>query len=184
MIPASHLKPVEIQIAQLLQARNTEAIRLIDRHYQAALVGVILRIVRTEEFAEDVWQESLVKIWRFADQYDPNKGRLFTWLINICRRTAIDKTRSRVFKESQSGPQTDSDTVVSAPEMGVSPYIEGIGVRDMVQKLEPKYSELIDLAFFQGYTHQEAADALELPLGTVKTRIRKAVNVLREWMGN
>ncbi|MEO1447890.1 MAG: sigma-70 family RNA polymerase sigma factor, partial [Bacteroidota bacterium] len=169
----------------LLSERDTEAIRLIDRHYQTALVGVIYRIVQSEAFAEDVWQESLVKIWRFADQFDPKKGRLFTWLINICRRAAIDKTRSRAFKERSGGPSTSSNSEETPRrEASETPYVEGIGVRDIVQKLEPKYSELIDLAFFQGYTHQEAAEALDLPLGTVKTRIRKAVNVLREWMGN
>jgi len=178
---------VEEEIIRYLQAKDTQAIRLIDQHYQAALFGIIFKVVGIQEFAEDAWQERLVKIWRYGDQYDPEKGRLFTWLLNICRRTAIDKVRSRDFREQKGGQQIDqtsSQTTTISTPLVEETYIEGIGVKEMVDKLDPKYREIIELLYFKGHTQQEAAKELEIPLGTVKTRIRKGINLLRKWLGS
>ncbi|MEO0896713.1 MAG: sigma-70 family RNA polymerase sigma factor [Bacteroidota bacterium] len=187
LITSSTSESREEEIIRLLRIKNTQALRLIDAHYQKALFGVIYKIVGIQELAEDAWQESLVKIWRFADQFDPNKGRLFTWLINICRRTAIDKVRSRDFREQKSGQdinETSSQTETVNQDLSEELFVEGIGVKEFVQKLDPKYQEVIDLLYFKGHTQQEAAKELALPLGTVKTRIRTGINLLRKWMGN
>lgn len=178
---------VEERIIQFLHDRDTQAIQLIDQHYQMALFGVIFKIVGVHELAEDAWQESLVKMWRFGDQYDPQKGRLFTWLLNVCRRTAIDKVRSRDFREHQNNQAIEETSTKSNPigsGMVEEPYVEGIGIREMVDKLDPKYKELINLLYFQGHTQQEAAKELAIPLGTVKTRIRQGVNLLRKWLNS
>ena len=178
---------IEEEIVRYLRQKDTQAIQLIDQHYQTALFGVIFKLVGIQEFAEDAWQESLVKFWRFGNQYDPEKGRLFTWLLNICRRTAIDKLRSRDYREHKGGQnieQTSSQTETIVTNLIEEPYVEGIGIKEMVDKLEPKYREIIDLLYFQGHTQQEAAKELSLPLGTVKTRIRKGVNLLRKWLGS
>ena len=95
---------VEKDIVALFREKDSQALHLIDQHYQRALVGVIMRIVKTEAFVLDIWQESLVKICKYSHSYDPEKGRLFTWLLNICRRIAMDKTRSKVYKESALTP--------------------------------------------------------------------------------
>jgi len=174
---------VEKDIVALFRRKDSQALRLIDQHYQRALVGVIMRVVKTEAFAQDVWQESLVKIWKNSHTYDPEKGRLFTWLLNICRRTAIDKTRSKVYKESFNVGSSSAISDAGNPAPSESPYIDGIGVREMVKKLDPKYQEVIELAYFLGYSHQEMAQKLDLLLGTVKTRVRKAIKELRVWMG-
>lgn len=170
-----------------MHKRDTEAIQLIDMHYQMALFGVIYKIVGIQELAEDAWQESLVKIWRFGTQYDPEKGRLFTWLINICRRTAIDKIRSKDYREQKNGQEIKEATLQgnnTSEALVEETYIEGIGIKEIVDKLEPKYKELVELLYFKGHTQQEAAKVLEIPLGTVKTRIRQGVNLLRKWLSN
>ena len=100
MIPflLAMLSPRENEIVQLLQARNQRAIELIYQHYGSNLLAIIVRILGDQKYAEDVLQDAFVKIWINALKYDPKKGRLFTWLLNICRNTAIDKLRSKAFK--------------------------------------------------------------------------------------
>ena len=132
--------------------------------------------------AADVFQESLVKIWRFSKNYDPAKGRLFTWLLNICRNTAIDKTRLKSFQQSAQIQDIDSAVSMAADHPADEINTDLIGLREVIVKMEPKYRELLELMYFQGYTQQEISDRLELPLGTVKTRIRTAIELLRKWL--
>ena len=143
---------------------------------------MIQKIVGDEELAADVFQESLVKIWRFSKNYDPAKGRLFTWLLNICRNTAIDKTRLKSFQQSAQIQDIDSAVSMAADHPADEINTDLIGLREVIVKMEPKYRELLELMYFQGYTQQEISDRLELPLGTVKTRIRTAIELLRKWL--
>ena len=85
---------LEKHIVELLQERNDKAISLLYEHYGDTLYGVAFKVVRDSELAQDVLQESFVKIWKKADTYDSSKAKLFTWLFRITRNTAIDKLRS------------------------------------------------------------------------------------------
>lgn len=173
------LHQTEEEIIALLQKRDERAIGIIYRQYIDALYGVVYRIVGSDQVAEDVMQESLVKIWRHAEAYDATKGRLFTWLVNICRNTAIDVTRSKGFRKSRSIHGDEKTVLNVAQQDGFKP--ETIGLKDLVDKLTPEQRILIDKAYFEGYTQSELADELNLPLGTVKTRMRAALKTLREW---
>lgn len=169
------------QILAHFQSRNPEAIKLIYRHYGANLLGIILRIVKDQSLAEDVLQESLVKVWKNTSSFDAQKGRLFTWLLNICRNTAIDKTRSAAFRH-QAAIQGDDNLVGmvdSTDSYSFNP--DQIGIREWVDKLSPEQVEVIDIVYFSGYSHREAAEKLNLPLGTLKTRLRTALISLRQW---
>jgi RNA polymerase sigma-70 factor (ECF subfamily) len=127
-----------------------------------------------------VLQDTFVKAWRNGSSYDENKGRLFTWLLNIARNTAIDATRSAHFQKSK---KTDSlDAIVYSPG-GESINPDTIGVRDMLGQLDDKYRLLIELIYFKGYTQEEAAEETGMPLGTVKTRLRFAISALRKAFG-
>lgn len=149
-------------------------------HYSAALYGVILRIVIEKETAEDVLQESFVKIWNNVSNYDATKGRLYTWLLNIARNSAIDKTRSKNFRK-EGKVQSLEDFVYSVDKQhNNSIPVDHIGLRKFVEELKPDQRELIDLLYFGGYTQSEAAEELNLPLGTVKTRVKAALTRLRE----
>jgi RNA polymerase sigma-70 factor (ECF subfamily) len=153
---------------------------ILYERYSAALYGVISRIINDDHLAEDVLQESFVKIWKNVDEYDLNRGRLFTWMLNICRNTAIDKMRSKGYKTAMK-TQSDETVLYENPTKiydSVKP--ETIGIREIVTKLKPEWRTIIDLIYFNGYTHQEAAETLNLPLGTVKTRLRSAIMYLRE----
>nr|WP_262908624.1 sigma-70 family RNA polymerase sigma factor [Hymenobacter translucens] len=145
--------------------------------YSTALYGVILRIVKKEEIAEDVLQESLVKIWHSFASYDATKGRLFTWVLNISRNLAIDKIRSRQYRVS-SHTQTLEDSSAMRQAASSSFRPEHIGLEEITRKLNPEQKQIIDLLYFGGFTQSEAAEELNLPLGTVKTRARTALKVL------
>lgn len=169
-------------MVELLRQQKKEAIPHIYRQYRLALLGAIVRIVGEAELAEDVLQECLVKFWRHGPSYDPQKGRLFTWMLNICRNAAIDKTRSKEYKyraeirgDGSLVPEADHNATY---EMA----IDQIGLREMVGSLDPKYRELVELVYFGGRSQREAAKELDLPIGTVKTRLRSALGMLRKWV--
>ncbi|MEL6650672.1 MAG: sigma-70 family RNA polymerase sigma factor [Bacteroidota bacterium] len=172
------------RIISLLSQRDQQAIRLIYEQYARTLLGVLLRILGDQALAEDCLQEALVKVWKNADRYDPKKGRLFTWLLNICRNTAIDKRRSAAFKQQQSIQQNESLVSMVDRQKAYSFNPDQIGLRDWVHKLSPEQIEVIDIVYFRGFSHREAAKQLDLPLGTLKTRIRAALQQLRAWTKN
>lgn len=145
--------------------------------YSAALYGVILRIVRKEEEAQDVLQEAMVKIWHSFQSYDASKGRLFTWVLNVCRNLAIDKIRSRQYRVSSHHQALDDSPAERQPAVD-SFRPEHIGLQELTRQLNPDQKQIVDLLYFEGYTQSEVADELQLPLGTVKTRARAALRVL------
>ena len=150
---------------------------LLYDNYAAAIYGVILRIVKSEAVAEDVMQESFVKIWTSFEQYDAEKGRLFTWIINISRNAAIDKIRSKQYRVG-SRTKGIEDIGVSNMESSYNIKPEHIGLKEVIAKLNPDQKQIIDMMYFDGYTQSEVAEELSIPLGTVKTRSRAAIKML------
>ncbi len=147
-------------------------------NYSGALRSVILNIVNEEELANDVLQEVFIKIWRQIDHYDPLKGRLFTWMLNISRNAAIDTVRSKSFQNSRQNRELTEDvyTAGGSSEMNT----DQIGLRKLVHQLKEEYRVLVELSYFQGYTQDEISKATGIPLGTVKTRLRTALIQLRK----
>ncbi|MEZ4773071.1 MAG: sigma-70 family RNA polymerase sigma factor [Bacteroidia bacterium] len=170
----------EAQIVALLLAGDTKAIDQIYHQYGTNLLGIIFRIVGDQEIAEDVLQDAFVKVWKNAASYDTSKGRLFTWLLNICRNTAIDRIRSAEFKFKQKIQNPSNPVSIESEQQTYSFNPDNIGVREWVNKLRPEHSEVIEMVYLTGYTHEEAAENLGLPLGTLKTRLRSALKILRE----
>ena len=149
-------------------------------NYSAAIFGIITRIVADNEAAEELLQDSFMKIWKNAAQYDATKGRLFTWMLNIARNVAIDHVR---LKKNQHINNELDDQVLGAIEQRSpqQPLIDTLDMRQLTEKLAPEYRSLIDLIYLQGYTQAETAEALNIPLGTVKTRLRAALLQLRSF---
>ena len=141
---------------------------------------MIVRIIYDEDTAQDVLQEAFVKIWTNIGQYDATKGRIYTWMLNICRNSAIDKLRSRG-EIMKSKIHKDGDAVDSiAQTRKTEQQTDTIGLRSMVANLRPEYHSIVDLAYYKGYTLDEISKTLNVPLGTVKTRMRAAMQQLRE----
>ena len=166
-------------IVSLLKQKDKEAIPILYDQYASALYGVILKIVGSQQIAEDVLQETFIKIWRNGDQYDPKKGRLFTWLLNIARNTAIDKRRSAGFKKNSKNQLLES-SVYYREGLTTSNNPDHIGLRELVDGLDEKYRQILELVYFKGFTQSEVVKELNIPLGTVKSRTRIALRELRK----
>lgn len=170
----------EEDLIHALKNRETIAIKALYDMYSGALFGVISRIIQQTEVAEDLLQETFIKIWNSVDNYDSSKGRLFTWMINVARNLSIDKLRSKDFRNSSKNQDIENNVDFIDAEKRVTFNSDVVGLRDMVNALKPEFFDVLDLVYFKGYTHVEAAEALDIPLGTVKTRIRMAVMELRK----
>ena len=147
--------------------------------YAGAIYGVTLKIVRSEEAAEDVLQDAFVKIWKNIHAYDSTRGTIFTWMLNVARNTAIDRLR-KMKNLDKAKIQTQEQHVNNPDGNRSSQNTNTIGLIDEVEKLKPEHRILVEYIYFNGYTQQEVADELDMPLGTVKTRIRSAVGELRK----
>lgn len=170
----------EPELVELLKQRDNKAFNYLYEHYSGALYGVVMPIVNDAEVANDVLQEVFLNIWRKIDSYDPGKGRLFTWMLNIARNAAIDMLRSKNFQNTRKN-QPLSDTVNWSTNTQVQ-NVDNIGLRKMLEKLKDEQRTLVELAYFRGYTHEEIAAMEGIPLGTVKTRIRAALIQLRNYL--
>ena len=177
-VEGSKLSLTEQELVNLLQKKDKNAFSLLYDNYSSALYGVICKIIRIEEVAQDVLQDSFVKIWKNIASYKPEKGALFTWLLNIARNTAIDKFRSAEYKQIIQAKSFEANLLNKNTENQIP--IEHIGLQKIIESLKYEYQEVIDIVYFQGFTHIEAAEHLNLPLGTVKTRIKIALRELRK----
>jgi len=170
----------EEELVNALRHREKMAAEALYDMYSASLYGVIVRIVIDTAIAEDVLQESFVKIWQSFSSYSADKGRLFTWMVNIARNLSIDKIRSKDFKNQTKNQELENNVTFIDEQKNTVYKPELLGIRDLVQKLKPEQKSILDLVYFNGYTHVEAADELGVPLGTIKTRLRMAIQQLRK----
>ena len=167
----------EQELVVALRQKDNQAYNYLYDHYSAALYGIIRQIINDTEASNDVLQETFVNIWRRIDSYDESKGRLFTWMLNIARNAAIDKTRSKGYQQGRK--QTSLVDGESFVQQAVRPGIDDYGLKRVLMKLKEEQRLLIDLSYYQGYTHEQIAKALDIPLGTVKTRLRTALTQLK-----
>jgi RNA polymerase sigma-70 factor (ECF subfamily) len=168
----------ESELVASLQQRSEKAFSYLYDNYSAALYGVINSIVTEAETANDVLQDVFVNIWKKIESYDPAKGRLFTWMLNIARNAAIDKIRSKGFRDSLKNQPISENVDMNAGSV-INPVVNDVGLKKVISRLKEEQRVLIDLAYFHGFTHEEIAKAMNIPLGTVKTRIRSALIQLR-----
>jgi RNA polymerase sigma factor (sigma-70 family) len=168
----------EQELVVMLKEQSNDAFNHLYDHYSGALYTIINQIVPGKETAGDVLQEVFINIWRKIDSYDAAKGRLFTWMLNIARNAAIDKVRSKGYKDSLKNLQIPETENIN-PAMSTNPGVSDVGLKKVLMNLNDDSRKLIDLSYFQGFTHEEIAKMLGIPLGTVKTRIRTAISQLR-----
>ena len=176
-------KGKEAQMVQLLLSRDGQSLALLYERYSAALFGIIRGMINDEELCREVLQDAFVKIWQNADKYDATKGRLFTWMVQVTRRLAIDSIRSKQFKTDK---KTDMlpDSVSNSSSLSEETNLKDIGLRRVVDQLDEHHKSIITLLYFQDYTQKEVSEELDIPLGTVKTRTRKAMERLRDILRN
>ncbi len=170
------------ELIPMILKKEERAFTLLYDMYSKSLYAVISNLLKETEDAEDVLQEVFVKIWKNFDSYSDSKGRLYTWMLNIARNTAIDKLRSKGYSNNQKNLSTDNFVHLLDDSNKMIHRIDTIGIKEFVQKLKPKCIAIIDLLFFKGFTQQETSDELEIPLGTIKTLNRNCINDLRTYL--
>ncbi|MES2620066.1 MAG: sigma-70 family RNA polymerase sigma factor [Bacteroidota bacterium] len=176
---AQSKKYTEEFLCSELKSKSKLAFEYLYDNYSPALYGVIFNILHHEEASNDALQEVFVKIWNNFESYDPQRSRLYTWMMNIARNHAIDKLRSKAMKgEHELKRDKDFARNIHAT---TSQFVDGIGLKKMVDQLEKEQKDIIDLLYFRGFTQSEVAEELSIPLGTVKSRVRLAMNKLRKY---
>ena len=169
----------EDELIALLREKSESGFHHLYDHYSGALYGVILRIVQSKEYTEEIIQDVFMKIWNSIHQYDTAKGRFYTWMINIARNTAIDYLKSKSFQNELKN-QSLPDFVYNNAELSTTNNSDFIGFSNVLETLESDKQELINLAYYQGYTQSEISEKLNMPLGTVKTKMRNALMKLKD----
>jgi RNA polymerase sigma-70 factor (ECF subfamily) len=176
----------DVGLLQRIVVRDTAAVaELYDRHSRL-LFGVIMRILRNRSDAEDVLQEVFARVWTRADTYDERLGCPAAWLTRMARNRAIDRLRARRTRGEADEPPGEPrrEERVAGPELTPEHLAQDtertVKIRSALDALPEEQRVLIVAAFFEGYTHSELAARFQLPLGTVKTRIRNGMLAMRD----
>lgn len=169
--------PIEQQIVSLLKQGDKKAITLLYENYSDTLFGVISKVITDADLAQDVLQETFIKVWKKAQTYDAKKAKLFTWLYRIAYNTAIDKIRS-VSKKQSKEIQIESSNVYKLTTSSLNQ--DAIDIKKHLNTLDEKYQIVINALFFEGMTQQEASDELNIPLGTIKSRLKIGLRELKK----
>lgn len=171
----------DVGLLRAIAERDQDAFFVLYQSYCNLVFSLALRVVHSQPLAEEVTQDVFLKIWQRPDRWDPTLGQFSSWLLTITRNAAIDRLRkeqrhwhsSQMENETQR-PQTQTGAISDDPL-----WFEGQVLMQLLNDLPDEQRELLELAFYQGYTHSELADGLQLPLGTVKTRLRSGLQKLR-----
>jgi RNA polymerase sigma factor (sigma-70 family) len=170
----------EEDLIRRLKSSDRQAVEYLYDKYSGALLGVIYRILSDKDIAEEVFHDAFVKICQKINQYDTERGRLYTWMANLCRNAAIDRTRGKEFSQGSKTDRMD-DFVYTAERFGTeSDQTDNIGIKELLIGLEENQRFVLEKIYFLGYSHSEVAKEFNLPLGTVKTRLRSALQHLRK----
>jgi RNA polymerase sigma-70 factor (ECF subfamily) len=175
-----YLPTDDIDLMRRIADRDQQALWTLYQQYGRAVFSLAYRILGNSALAEEVAQDTFLKVWHQTTRWDSEKGKLKNWLLTIAQFTAIDRLRKEGRQPSihhESIEDTDESLLTARND---TRWQDGSILRMMVNQLPEQQAYLIDLAFFQGMSHGEIADALRMPLGTVKTRLRAGIQRLRE----
>ena len=174
----------ELELLQQVAQHDQQALLTLYQQYGNLVYSLSLRVLRQPVMAEEITQDIFLKLWRQPDRWNPSLGQFSSWLLTITRNAAIDRLRREVrqaalasWEQSEEADDrlSDADSYVAKH----ANWVNGQVLRRLLQSLPPEQRQLIELAFFEGYTHSELSELLQLPLGTVKTRLRMGMQKLR-----
>ncbi len=179
--------PVEMLVEQpdrlLERVAHGERDALLALHDRLgpAMLAVALRVTRDRAVAEEVVQDALLAVWREASGFDRSRGSAASWLLTLVRNRAIDALRARRRRTSLEDRSADEPPEATpTPEQHSSEAERAAAVRAALSRLRPELRAALELAYYSGRSHSEIAADLNVPLGTIKTRIATAVKSLRD----
>ena len=164
----------DAEVIERIINKDKNALYLLYDKYSGALFGVIVRICQNQAIAEDVLQETFVKIWEKIGSYDAEKGKFYTWAYRIAKNTALNSLRNaeKLIQNDELSVIKESDVVENEMDYNT--------LNGALSQLEPHHQQAISLVYFRGYTHREANEEMGVPLGTFKSYVRQALHMLRE----
>lgn len=170
-------------LISLVEAADAEAFAtLYDRHSRAAF-SLAYRMMGERQASEDLAQDAFLKVWRSASSYRAERGSVRTWILSIVHNRGIDQIRSQASRR-----RTQEEIEASAPRSQPSEAFaetwrnsQREQVREALGTLPPEQLKILELAYFSGYTHMEISNLLDLPLGTVKGRMRLGLKKIRDY---
>ncbi|WP_111684521.1 RNA polymerase sigma factor [Winogradskyella tangerina] len=162
------------------KAKDEKAFEKLYQMYGTSIRGVVLNIVKDDDIADELMQDVFIKAWQKSDTYNSSKGRFFTWILNIARNAAIDKIRSKAFRQSVQNLDADNFVNIIMSRDNLDHLTDAIGINKFVTNLGQKCKEVIELLYFKGFTQKEASEELNMPIGTIKTRNRSCIQQLRD----
>lgn len=176
------------EIMARIKAGDQEALSELYDHYNRLLFGLILSILKKRAEAEDILQEVFTNIWQKAEQFDLERGTVYTWIVSLTRNKSIDRLRSKVYKEQKKqSTSLDDEDVFHPLYSGEADPLENAIFNDRakklyaaLEKLTDKQRKVLQVSYFDGMSQSEIAEEFDIPLGTVKTRMRDGMIKLRE----
>lgn len=183
--PVELVNATDDELMTSLIAGDISALEVLYDRYSTLVFSVSLRVLYDRQLAEDVTQEVFLRLWRRPQSFDPTRGRLLSWLMSVTRNRAIDERRRlarRVRTEDPSDEPIEDRSENDGrddPQIALALTEVRWKVREAMQSLPPAQRQVIELGYFRGLTQVEIAERTGLPLGTVKTRVRLAMNKLR-----
>jgi RNA polymerase sigma factor (sigma-70 family) len=172
----------EFELVSMLQKQDDMAFKYLYEKYNKALYNAVYQIVNDIEISNDILQQVFVTIWQKMKMYDASKGRLFTWMLNVTRNASIDYLRSKSNKNNKRNQELTDNVHISNLQTNEIINVDAIGIKKFISELREDYKTVLIQSYFLGYTHEEIAENLSIPLGTVKTRLRASLIQLRNKM--
>ena len=174
---------VDKVLLQLMKKRDEKSLEMLYERYSKLIYSLALRIVGAVSDAEEITQEVFLKLWENAGSYDSTKGSPFSWVMTVARRHAIDRIRSKSFRDKRNETTLDAvDNLTGRMDVTSTVIMieESQAIRKALNRLSSQDRVILELAYFEGLTHSEIASRLEQPLGTVKTRLRHGIMELKK----
>ena len=175
--------PTEEELIAALHSGNHQDFEKLYNRFAHVLYGTLIGWVHDAHVAENLLQDAFVKAWTNRETYDPARGRLFTWLYNITRNICIDYYRSRQYKKGKAAIlSSDISLLINTKQANQTP--DSIGILHVINMLRKEEKQVVELTYFKGFTQKEIAGLMNMPLGTVKTRMSMAIRNLRSYFMN
>lgn len=182
---AARIGPADNELVARLQRRDPQALAELYDRYGRAAYSIIVRVVRDPAIAEDLVQETFLRVWNRVHGLDAERGSLGAWLLAVARNRAIDYLRSSAGRERRTLELNEAEhpSLYRDMEPDIIASDKTRRVKEAMQKLAPNHRQVMELAYFEGLSQSEMAERMGQPLGTVKTWVRTALKSLRDELG-
>lgn len=185
---AAYSRAQEVEWMRRIQDGDGEALRTLYRTYKDMIFGLLLSILGDRQEAEDCLQEVFTQVWERADRFTPDRGTPYSFIVTMARNKAIDRTRSKGYKNLQRQDYTINDFTVVPVDAENSPFEDATRtdranrLREALRELSEKERHVLKMAYFEGLSQSEIAERTGIPLGTVKYRTRQGMIKLRDML--